>query len=45
LDSYSGNQANFYEKALFVKGDVAAFCRGRAQRPEPLALCFYPHSR
>ena len=24
--------ANFYEKALFVKADVAAFCRGRAQQ-------------
>jgi hypothetical protein len=35
---------NFYEKALFVKADVAAFCGVRAQQMGPFALCFYPHS-
>jgi hypothetical protein len=36
--------ANFYEKALFVKGDVAT-ALGPTRRPLlPFALCFYPHS-
>jgi hypothetical protein len=37
--------ANFYEKALFVKADLAALVRGRAQQAGPFALCFYSHSR
>jgi hypothetical protein len=38
---------NFYEKALFVKGDVAASVGGRVQRRRmpSSALCFYPHFR
>jgi hypothetical protein len=35
--------ANFYEKELFVKFDVAALDRDPAQRLGALrALCFYP---
>jgi hypothetical protein len=36
--------ANFYEKALFVKADLAASSRPSAAA-EPFALCFYSHSR
>ena len=38
--------ANFYEKALFVKGRRGgSMCRGLAQLlAVPFALCFYPHS-
>jgi hypothetical protein len=36
--------ADFYEKALFVKADVAVLSRGRVQQLCALrALCFYPH--
>jgi hypothetical protein len=36
---------NFYEKALFVKVDVAAPCVvAWRNRSLPFALCFYPHS-
>ena len=34
--------ANFYEKALFVKADVAASVWPSAAIG-PFALCFYPH--
>ena len=36
--------ANFYEKALFVKADLAASSRPSAAAG-PFALCFYSHSR
>jgi hypothetical protein len=37
-------QANFYEKALFVKTDVAVAPCGRVQLLSALrALCFYSH--
>jgi hypothetical protein len=37
---------NFYEKALFVKTDVAAaLCGMNANCCVPFALCFYSHSR
>jgi hypothetical protein len=37
---------NFYEKALFVKTDVAVALCGRVQLLCALrALCFYPHFR
>ena len=36
---------DFYEKALFVKADVAALDRGRVQWLSlHFALCLYPHS-
>jgi hypothetical protein len=35
---------NFYEKALFVKADLAASSRPSAAAG-PFALCFYSHSR
>jgi hypothetical protein len=39
-------QVNFYEKALFVKTDVAAaLCGMNANCCVPFALCFYSHSR
>jgi hypothetical protein len=39
-----GLQANFYEKALFVKPTWRLLVRDRVQRlPTPSALCFYPH--
>jgi hypothetical protein len=34
--------ANFHEKAHFVKADVAAPLRGRAPRLVSFALCFHP---
>jgi hypothetical protein len=36
--------ANFHEKALFVKADLAASSRPSAA-VGPFALCFYSHSR
>jgi hypothetical protein len=36
---------NFYEKALFVKVDVATSLWWMQQLSVPFALCFYPHSR
>ncbi len=36
---------NFYEKALFVKADVAAPLCGERDCSLPFALCFYSHSR
>ena len=37
--------ANFYEKALFVKADVAALeIVAECNSCVPFALCFYPHS-
>jgi hypothetical protein len=36
---------NFYEKALFVKGDVATDRSVANATALPCALCFYPHSR
>jgi hypothetical protein len=35
--------ANFHEKALFVKGNVATPLRGPALRLVSFALCFHPH--
>ena len=38
--------ANFYEKALFVKTDVAVALCGRERNGFlPFALCFYSHFR
>src|SRR5215210_1558528 len=37
--------ANFYEKALFVKVDVATALWWTQRRSVPFALCFYPRSR
>ena len=34
-----------YEKALFVKADVAARSVAERNCSLPFALCFYPHSR
>jgi len=39
------SKANFYEKALFVKADVAAALWLTQPLSLPFALCFYPHSR
>jgi hypothetical protein len=36
-------QMNFYEKALFVKVDVAAAVWLTQLISVPFALCFYPH--
>jgi hypothetical protein len=33
---------NFYEKALFVKGDLATDCSVASASALPFALCFYP---
>jgi hypothetical protein len=38
-------QANFYEKALFVKGDLATDRSVANATALPFALCFYPHFR
>ncbi len=38
-------QANFYEKALFVKPTWRLTRGHQAQRFLPFALCFYSHSR
>jgi hypothetical protein len=37
--------ANFYEKALFVKGDLATDRSVANATALPFALCFYPHFR
>jgi len=38
-------QVNFYEKALFVKGDLATDRSVANATALPFALCFYPHFR
>ena len=42
--SEDSGQANFYEKALFVKADLVASSLPSAAAG-PFALCFYSHSR
>jgi hypothetical protein len=37
--------ANFYEKALFVKVDLATAVWWKQLPSLPFALCFYSHSR
>jgi hypothetical protein len=39
------SRANFYEKALFVKGDLATDRSVANATALPFALCFYPHFR
>ena len=40
-----GPLANFYEKALFVKVDLATALWWMQRLSVPFALCFYPHFR
>ena len=38
-------EANFYEKALFVKPTWRPYVCGGCDCSLPFALCFYPHCR